>query len=245
MPAREVVPVVQQHDVARADPREHAPCDRLGVGAPRVVAVQRPRDERQPLAVRGARHRRALHAERRPIQRRRPAAGDRGDRACAAIDLALLLGDREEVLEARVPPGVIAELVARSDHLVGQLRVSGQRSADREEGRARVVLRERPEHERGHLRVRPVVEGERHPSSIARPVRHRRVGEARARARDAVGAQREEDRRGKTQGQRRGAERGGRARADGTAGQGHQVQAGQHSVSLYRAARQNSKKLNH
>ena len=191
----QIVSVVHQHDVAGADPAQHARGDSRRVDRARVAAVQRPRHHREPLRVRGDHERRALHAERRAVERRRAVRRDRRDRALAALDLRDLLARAREALPARVaatsgsrardPPR------PRGARSPGAPRASGRsrrRSRARRGARAR---RARPASPRGRGRRRRSSATRR---PLARAVPHGRIEHARARPRDAVREQREEHR---------------------------------------------------
>ena len=149
------------------------------------VAVQRPRDDGQFARVRDARDRGTLQSNRRSIER----LGGRADNSWISRVLRSTSNPWRrsvEILEARVHPRVIAELVPSCSARMPMSRCfSRWRPITKNVARARSC--ERVEDRGRDLRVRPVVERECDLRPIARPVRNRRVEHARGGPEDAVG----------------------------------------------------------
>src|SRR5688500_16996342 len=120
MPLLALVPIVQQDNIARPNAFDHTVRDWVRIACKRVSRMDRPCRYLEIASVRGARHRWTLQSNRRSIQRLVVGAGHGFYQLRAAVYLDAVARGRVEVLEIRMLPGVVAQLMAFSVHSLAQ-----------------------------------------------------------------------------------------------------------------------------
>src|SRR5882672_1443135 len=173
--SRHAVRVVQVVDGAR--PRPCGPSARLlrGSHRPPALRLHRPEHARGLEAAQRPEHGEVGLAPRRPEETRRRARG-LGDGGVPVADLPLgAVGPAAP--EARVAPGVVAQVVTALRDPAGHRGGVRGAPADQEEGALDALALQDVEDPRRGLTVRPVVEGERDGPPLSRAAPHAGEGE--------------------------------------------------------------------